>query len=121
MIEFMKKHISQKNRIFYRVMSFVVVIILLKLVVHFFGWEIITLNAIFSGLIGANVFLMGFLLSGVLSDYKESEKIPGELAATLATIADELEILCKTKDSSVPAEAFNYFIQPFGKNKTMDV
>ncbi len=109
MIKFMKKHISQKNRIFYRVMPFVVVIILLKLVVHFFGWEIITLNAIFSGLIGANVFLMGFLLSGVLSDYKESEKIPGELAATLATIADELEILCKTKDSSVPKEAFNYF------------
>lgn len=110
MIEFMKKHISQKNRIFYRVMSSVAVIILLKLVIHYLGWEIITLNAIFSGLIGANVFLMGFLLSGVLADYKESEKIPGELAVTLATIADELEILCKSKNSPVPAEAFSYLI-----------
>lgn len=110
MIKFFKKRISQKNRIFYMVMLYVTAIILLKLVIHYVGWEVITLNAIFSGLIGANVFLMGFLLSGVLADYKESEKIPGELAATLATIADELEILCKSKKSPVPLEAFGYFI-----------
>jgi predicted membrane chloride channel (bestrophin family) len=106
----MKKHIVQKNRIFYMVMSIVVVIILLKSILHIFGWEMITMNTIFSGLIGANVFLMGFLLSGVMADYKESEKIPGELASTMATIADELEILCKSKKSPVPVEAFNYLI-----------
>ena len=33
--------------------------------------------------------LLGFLLSGVLADYKESERLPGELAASLETMADE--------------------------------
>ncbi|MBK9797527.1 MAG: hypothetical protein IPP58_13740 [Holophagaceae bacterium] len=60
---------------------------------HRFGLELLSINAIFSGLIGANVFLMGFLLSGVLSDYRESERLPGDMAAGLATLADEMQSL----------------------------
>jgi hypothetical protein len=51
-------------------------------------------NAIVSGIIGANIFLLGFLMSGVLSDFKESEKIPGEVAAILYTTIDELDAAC---------------------------
>ncbi len=36
----------------------------------------------------ASAFLMGFMLSGVMSDFKESEKLPGEIACTLETIED---------------------------------
>lgn len=34
------------------------------------------------------VFLTGFLLAGTMSDYKESEKLPGEVATTLEAIDD---------------------------------
>ncbi len=34
------------------------------------------------------VFLIGFMLSGTLTDFKEAEKIPAELACTLETIED---------------------------------
>src|SRR5207244_5365687 len=34
------------------------------------------------------VFLIGFMLSGTLTDYKEAEKIPAELACTLETIEE---------------------------------
>jgi hypothetical protein len=34
------------------------------------------------------VFLIGFMLAGVMADYKESEKMPGELACTLETIEE---------------------------------
>jgi predicted membrane chloride channel (bestrophin family) len=67
----------------------VAAVIALKLAAHGLGWEIISLNPLFSGIIAANVFLLGFLLSGVLADYKESERLPGELAASLETMADE--------------------------------
>jgi len=40
--------------------------------------------------VAANVFLMGFLLSGVLSDFKESERLPGELSACLENLAQEV-------------------------------
>ncbi len=36
----------------------------------------------------AGVFLIGFMLAGVMADYKESEKIPADLACTLETIEE---------------------------------
>jgi len=48
--------------------------------------EIISINPLFSGIVAANVFLLGFLLSGTLADYKESERLPGELSASLENL-----------------------------------
>ena len=67
----------------------VVVVLALKLGAHYCGWEWLSLNPLFSGVVAANVFLMGFLLSGVLTDYKESERLPGELAGSLEALIDE--------------------------------
>jgi hypothetical protein len=61
-----------------------------KFLVHFLGWEIISINPLFSGIVAANVFLMGFLLNGVLSDFKESERYPGELGVCLENLAQEV-------------------------------
>ena len=36
----------------------------------------------------ACVFLIGFLLAGTMSDYKESERLPAEIASTLETIEE---------------------------------
>jgi hypothetical protein len=40
----------------------VIVVAGIKLGVHWLGWEVISLNPLFSGIVAANVFLMGFLL-----------------------------------------------------------
>jgi hypothetical protein len=82
--------INNRRRLLLRVSAIVAVIIGAKLLVHFLGWEIISINPLFSGIIAANVFLMGFLLSGVLSDFKESERLPGELSACLENLAQEV-------------------------------
>jgi predicted membrane chloride channel (bestrophin family) len=73
-----------------KVLPYVALIIAAKLLAHRLDIEIIPLNAIFSAMIGANVFLIGFLISGVLADYKESEKLPGELSGIFFTLADEI-------------------------------
>jgi hypothetical protein len=93
--------IKQSLRLVANVLPYVAVVIGVKFVVHTLGLEFITLNAIFSALIGANVFLLGFLISGVLSDYKESERLPGEIASILLTIVDEINFV-ETK-SAEPA------------------
>jgi len=74
--------------------------VIVKYALHLAGWEVISLNMLFSGLLAATVFLLGFLLSGVLSDYKESEKLPGELAVSLEALFDEGSIVCMGKDPS---------------------
>ena len=92
------------NVVLLKVVPFVIFVMLLKLVVHRVGWEFIPLNTVFSGIIGATVFLLGFLLSGVMADFKESEKIPGELAAVLLTMADEMESAWKSKRAEAARE-----------------
>ena len=43
------------------------------------------------------VFLIGFMLSGTMSDYKESEKLPGDLACALEGLEDDLLQACAAK------------------------
>jgi len=62
--------ITNRHRLLLRVSTVVAVVVGAKLLVHFLGLEMISINPLFSGIVAANVFLMGFLLSGVLSDFK---------------------------------------------------
>jgi len=41
-----------------------------------------------TGLIAAEVFIVGFMLAGTTGDFKEAECLPGELAASLEIVAD---------------------------------
>lgn len=81
---------SSRYNLLLRVSAVVAVIIGAKLIIHLMGWEVISINPLFSGIIAANVFLMGFLLSGVLTDFKESERLPGELAASLENLTQDI-------------------------------
>jgi predicted membrane chloride channel (bestrophin family) len=86
--------ISKKSmKLILQVLPYVGIVIILKLTAHYLDLEFISLNAIFSALIGANVFLIGFLISGVMADYKESEKIPGEIESILLSMTDEMSFI----------------------------
>lgn len=75
-------------------MAFAVVILcLVKVAVHLLGLERIGVNQLFSALVASTVFLLGFLLSGVLQDFKESEKIPAELATSLESLSLEIRAI----------------------------
>ena len=89
----MSWHVRSDFRLVLRAAPFVALPVLAKLLVDQLGWDTVELNPLYSGLVAANVFLLGFLLAGTLADYKESEKLPGELAARTETIGDECQIL----------------------------
>ena len=95
--------ISKRWSVATRALLVVVVAITLKLAAHWLGWEFISLNPLFSGIVAANVFLMSFLLSGVLTDYKESERLPGELATSLEAVADEAFVIYSSKKARAAA------------------
>ena len=82
----------ENYRLLLKTLPFVALIMAVKYMVHLFGYEFIELNALFTSFVAANVFLLGFLMAGVLTDFKESEKLPGELAVSLESIAEELLI-----------------------------
>lgn len=61
-----------------------------KVLMHLAGYELLVVNQLFSAAVASTVFLLGFLLSGVLTDFKEAEKIPGRFAAELETLSLEI-------------------------------
>jgi predicted membrane chloride channel (bestrophin family) len=75
-------------------------VIVLKLVAHRLDWEWLNLSPLLAGAIAAEVFLLGFLLSGTAGDFKEAERLPGEVAASLETMADEC--LITYSDTQLP-------------------
>lgn len=99
------KVLLQKWSIAIKVIPVLIVVVVLKLLSHTYGFEVIALNALFTSLVAGTIFLLGFLITGVLSDYKESEKIPSDLAASLETLFDDAHTIHKAKDSKA-AKAF---------------
>lgn len=76
-----------------KVLVLVTLLGLAKLVVHRLGLELIQVNPLFTSLVASTVFLLGFLLNGVLSDFKESERLPGELATGLEVLNLEIQAI----------------------------
>lgn len=86
----------------------VAVVLLAKAAIDAVDGNFITLTALFGSIVAANVFLLGFLLAGTLADYKESERLPSELAASIEAIADECAIMYQNKQAESAAGALQY-------------
>ncbi len=95
----MSRQVLQRWRLVFKVAPYVLIAALIKVGLDVLGWEPIPLSPLYTGLVGATIFLLGFLLAGTLADYKESEKLPGDLAASIETIADECLILYSDKQA----------------------
>jgi hypothetical protein len=94
-----------KHHLTFRVLPSIVVVVIAKYVLMHYGWQPLPLTALVTAVVSAGVFLLGFLISGSLSDYKEAERLPSEIAASLDALTDESLILRMTKpESSVPNE-----------------
>jgi len=93
------KKIWLKWNLAFKILPIVSVVVLLKFLAHHYEFEVMELNALFTSLVAGTIFLIGFLIAGVLSDYKESEKIPSEMAATLKTLLDDGYTIYKGKNS----------------------
>jgi len=102
------KQIIRKWTIAIKILPLVLAVALLKFLSHKLGFEIMELNALFTSLVAGTIFLIGFLISGVLSDYKESEKLPSELAASMRTLFDDTYTISKSKNSEKAGEFIEF-------------
>lgn len=104
----MKQYLQPKWKLTLKVLPYVFAAVVAKFIFHYYQIEFLSLSPLFTALISANIFLVGFLITGVLTDYKESEKIPGELASSVETMADEYFIIYKNKKAPEAKECLNY-------------
>jgi len=76
----------------------VVGIVIVKLVVHALSWEFITLSPLYTSIVAGGIFVIGLIVAGTLADYKESEKMPAEIAAALANIHEDATAMKETNE-----------------------
>jgi hypothetical protein len=97
----MKIFTKSKYHLLFSVLPIVIIFGGLKFGAHLLGWEVIPkeMTSFFPSILTGIIFLLGFLLAGVVTDYKESEKIPNELAASLYTLWHEVEYVKHVSNS----------------------
>lgn len=105
---------KSKYYLFLSVLPIVFIIGGFKFSAHLLGWEFIPkdLSSFFPSILTGIIFILGFLLAGVVTDYKESEKIPNEIAASLYAIWQEADYL-RIVSNSKSAEALMIKIKNF--------
>lgn len=54
-----------------------------KYLMHHFGLEFIEQTSLHNSVVSSAIFVLGFVLSATIADYKESERIPAEFAANV--------------------------------------
>jgi predicted membrane chloride channel (bestrophin family) len=65
-----------------------VAMILLKWLYDLSPLKHLDFSPLLTGVIAAEVFIVGFILSGTAADFKEAERLPGEVAGSLESIMD---------------------------------
>ncbi|MGA0601995.1 hypothetical protein ACO2Q3_14915 [Caulobacter sp. KR2-114] len=80
----------QRFRLFAAVLPVVLLLIGLKVLAHQFHLEFLALDGLIPSLVAGAIFLIGFLLSHVLSDYKEAERTVSEMRVSLEAIHGDI-------------------------------
>jgi hypothetical protein len=86
-------------RLALQTLPFALVVVVLKFLAFNFGLEVITVNALYTSVVAGSIFLFGLILAGTLTDYKESERMPAEIASACRSIFEEGKYLKETHPS----------------------
>lgn len=85
----MKTDYFKQYRLLIETAIIVVLVICVKLFVEQFSLEVINMSPLFTSVIAGGIFIISIILSGIISDYKESEKLPAEIASAVENIYED--------------------------------
>lgn len=77
-------------KIFVTALAVTIILIIAKYLLHIFHFEAIALGSLHSSAISGIIFVIGFILSATIADYKEAERIPAEISSTIENMYDDI-------------------------------
>ena len=93
----------KKWGLLFRALAIVAVLLVLRVAIVLSGNDLIPMNTLITAFVGAVIFTIAIIFTGTLTDYKESEKIPSELAASLLSLHMDTAIVPLPGDPVIPA------------------
>jgi hypothetical protein len=95
---------GKRFRLLLNVAVIVAVLVFVKVEVHAFHFEFLVLDTLFSSIVASAIFIIGFLLTSILPDYKEAERIPSDIRTSLEAIHDDVASFAeRTADIDIAA------------------
>ena len=82
-------------RVFFVAFSLTALIVGVKWLLHVFNIEPIEQTSLHNAMISSVIFVIGFVLSATINDYKESERIPAEFASTVENMYEDAKEMHK--------------------------
>lgn len=70
-------------RIFWFALFATALVVIVKYIFHAMSWEFIEQSSLHNSVVSSVTFVIGFLLSATIADYKESERIPSDFSANI--------------------------------------
>ena len=86
---------ARRFRLFMSILGIVAVLVALKFGAHRADLEFLKLDTLFSSVVAGTIFIIGFLLSGLMADYKEAERMSGEIRVALESLYDDAVAFAK--------------------------
>jgi hypothetical protein len=69
------------------------ILLILKLAIDYLNLDVVAASPIITAFVAGVIFTIAIIFTGTLTDYKESEKIPGELAASIKTLYKDTRVV----------------------------
>lgn len=85
--------LMKKYGIVLKVLAVVSILLLIRGVIDYFNLDVTSTSPITSALVGGVIFTIAIIFTGTLADYKESEKIPGELSSSIKALYHDSKII----------------------------
>lgn len=83
------KEIFKYRKILWIALAVTTLIVGAKWLLHTFAFEPIEQTSLHNAMISSVIFVIGFVLSATIADYKESERIPAEFASTVENMYED--------------------------------
>jgi hypothetical protein len=68
-------------------------LLVVRLVFDYLKFDILSVTNLITAFIGGAIFTIAIIFTGTLTDYKESEKIPGEIATSIRSFYSDLDFI----------------------------
>jgi len=87
--------VQERLGLVFKTALIVILLVAAKYVIHQRGWEVIETLSLLTTLMGGVAFTLAILLSGTLSDFKESERSVGELSSHIRRLRADLRLVAR--------------------------
>lgn len=84
-----------KRQILLRSAAWLTPVLVLKLALHALGLEFLVASPLHTSAVAGGFFVLGFILSAAIIDYKEGERLPAEFTAIIENICEDAYLISR--------------------------